>query len=208
MNNKRIFFFIVIFYSGLLIRTAFAWDTFLLPKAVAGASAGYFRISLDDFNKIYASRWNYIYGAHVNVRVYRSYYLTLQYEKYKTDKMKQGMEFSSGNEGAPVWDEQFINVGIRMYSSSVSRWNFYSGLGLTFITVKEKLGWSVFENDPSTKRRGDGFFFELGADYIILPHVALFAEFEITSAGEGGTPGFVGYSLGGYAFQIGIDFYY
>jgi len=78
------------------------------------------------------------------------------------------------------------------------------------VSVEEKAGFSVLEpestNDVSTD--GSGFYLEVGADYIFIPHVGLNIELEISSAGEGGTPGFMGSSLGGYAFLTGLNFHF
>jgi hypothetical protein len=97
-----------------------------------------------------------------------------------------------------------------MYRDVSRKWNFYSGLGLTFAEIKEKPNLSVFPNNISIKftRDGQGFFLELGADYVFLPHLAFLMEIEITSVGEGGSPAIAGQSLGGFAFQVGMDFYF
>ncbi len=186
----------------------FAWDSYLLPNVIAGGGAGYFRISLDQFDQLYRSRWSPVFSGQINVRVYRNYFLTAQYAKYINNKNKESAVDPNTASGNARWEERFINAGVRFYSEAAGKWNFYYTLGLTFISVTEKPGLSVFENTSAENTDGSGFFFELGSDFNLLPHVNLFLEFEITSAGAGGTPGFVGHSLGGYAFQSGLNFYF
>ncbi|NOZ62336.1 MAG: hypothetical protein GXO74_11725 [Calditrichaeota bacterium] len=200
---KRSIFLMIIFVAIFLFhpRQAKCWDSFRLPTVVTGGSAGYFYVALDDFRAKYTTRWDKIYSGHFDVRVYRGIYLSVQYSRYLNENMKSGIKtVKTAN-----WDERFINVGIRRYAEMVGRWNFYTGLGLTFISIDETPGLSVFENDTNGKTKGNGFYFEIGSHRTLLSHLGLFLEFEITSAGEGGTPGFVGHNIGGYAFQAGID---
>ncbi|MDW7681889.1 MAG: hypothetical protein SCK70_15105, partial [bacterium] len=103
---------------------------------------------------------------------------------------------------------EFINFGVRWYSDTAGKWNFYTGLGLTLITVEEQAGLSLFVNSSSDQKKGRGFFLELGTNFQFLPHLAWLVELEMTSAGEGGMPGFVGHSIGGYTFQTGLEFYF
>ena len=182
-----------------------AWHSFSLPRVIAGGGAGYFRISLDNCNNQYTSKWSNIYSSQVNFRFYRSSYLTLQYEKYRNEKANE--EFKTNI--TPFWDETFFNVGIRWYSESRRKWNFYTSLGLTFTKIKEQPGLSIFpsSNENNNTKDGKGFFAEIGTDYVIFPHAALFIELELSSVGEGGMPGFVGQSTGGFAVQAGLDLY-
>jgi hypothetical protein len=183
-----------------------AWHSFSLPRVVAGGGAGFFRASLDNINNLYTSKWDGIYTGHANFRLYRLTYLTLQYAKYKNENGKQQNDIS----GNPIWEETFYNVGVRWYSESFRKWNFYTTLGMTFTKIQEQPGLSVFpnSNENSDSKNGRGFFLEIGADYTIFPHAALFWEIEISSVGEGGVPAIVGHSLGGFAFQAGLNFYF
>ncbi len=182
-----------------------AWHSFYWPRLVVGGQVGYFRISLDEFKNLYSSKWDGIYSGQINVRIFRSNYLTVQCENYKNDNARTG--FNDGE--SPVWQEKFYNIGVRWYSDVSRKWNFFSGLGLTFAEIKEKSGLSVFANQPDQKstQDGQGFFLELGADYTFFPHVAFVLECEITSVGAGGGPAIIGQSFGGFAFQLGLDFY-
>jgi len=188
---------LIIFFNP---RPAKSWDSFRLPSVVAGGSAGYFYIALDDFRALYSTRWDKMYSGHFDVRVYRGIYLSVQYARYLNENMKSEIKTLKG-----TWEERFINIGVRRYAERVGKWNFYTGLGLTFITINESPGLSVFENNSTGKTEGNGFYFEIGSHRTLLSHLGLFMEFEITSAGEGGTPGFVGHNIGGYAFQCGLD---
>ncbi len=206
MKNKLAVALLMILFTFLFTNTVSAWQSYFLPRVIAGGGAGYFRISLDNCNNLFRSKWSGIYSGHVNLRFYRSNYLTIQYEKYRNDNAKE--EFKTPI--SPLFEETFYNVGVRWYSEPTRKWNFYTSLGLTFTKIIEKPGLSVFPNSEtnSNKKDGRGFFAEFGADYSIFPHAAFFMEIEASSVGEGGMPGFVGQSLGGFAFQAGIDFHF
>jgi hypothetical protein len=179
------------------------WFLLRVPRVIVGASVGYYRASLDNYTRYYDSRWDAYYSGQANFRVYRMNYLTLQYARFR--KINQ-----VGSVGAAEWNERFINVGIRWYNEGRKRWRYYAGFGFTFINVIEQAGFSLLApNDPNNvSTDASGFFLEIGGDYIILPHVALNLEIEASSAGEGGTPGFAGSSLGGYAFLAGLNFHF
>lgn len=209
MNKKYFTLVIIIFIIFIFqVNSAFSWSSFMLPRFIGGVSAGYFRISLDDFDKVYSSRWNETYGANFNVRFYKSTFATLQYSQYHNDDFRQSIAVSHDISDGAKWNQKIYNIGIRWYSDSRGKWNFYSGFGLTFIDISEPAGISVFENVTADDNDGRGFFLELGFEYIILPHVSVGFEFEASSAGEGGTPGFVGHSIGGYTFQLGTSFHF
>jgi len=206
MKNKftiLIFSLLIIFFVTNPVK---AWHSFSLPRVIAGGGGGYFRFSLDDFNNLYTSKWDGIYTGHANFRFYRSNYLTLQYAKYRNENAKQ----ENMNSGSPLWEETFYNVGVRWYNENSRKWNFYYTLGLTFTKLKERPGLSVFpnSNENSDSKDGRGFFLEIGADYTIFPHAAFFIEMEISSIGQGGVPAIARHSLGGFAFQAGLDLYF
>ena len=179
-----------------------AWSFFRVPTVVLGGSAGYYRASLNNFDRYYDSHWDIYGSAQISARVYRMNYITLQYARFQKTNEVEAL-------GKAEWDERFFNIGLRWYGEGRKRWRYYAGFGFTFISIEEKPGLSILApNDPNdVSTSGSGFFLELGADYIILPHIALNLEFEVSSAGEGGTPGFEGSSLGGYAFLAGINFH-
>jgi hypothetical protein len=179
------------------------WSFLRVPRVIVGASAGYFRVSLDNYTRYYDSRWDVYYSGQANVRVYRMNYLTVQYARFrKTNQVELA--------GEAEWNERFINVGVRWYNEGRKRWRYYAGFGFTFINVKEQAGFSLLSpsNPNDVSSNASGFFLEIGGDYIVLPHVALNLEIEVSSAGEGGTPGFAGSSLGGYAFLTGLNFHF
>lgn len=179
------------------------WSLLRIPRVIFGGSTGYYRASLDNYTRYYDSRWDAYYSGQASVRVYRMNYLTLQYARFrKTNQV--------GSVSEAEWNERFINVGVRWYNEGRKRWRYYAGFGFTFINVKEKAGFSLLapNNPNNVSTDGSGFFLEIGGDYVILPHVALNLEIEASSAGEGGTPGFVGSSLGGYAFSVGLNFHF
>ena len=201
--RKKIAILVLIGLNILVIDDAqSAWSFFRVPRVVLGGSTGYYRASLDNFTRYYDSRWDFYYSGQMSVRVFRMNYLTLQYARFQKTNDVESV-------GKAEWNERFINVGIRWYGEGRKRWRYYAGFGFTFINVKEKSGFSLLDsnnpNDSSTS--GSGFFLEIGGDYVLFPHVALNLELEVSSAGEGGTPGFEGSSLGGYAFLAGINFH-
>jgi len=206
MKNKLGFIVLILLIILFSTNPLKAWHSFSLPRVIAGGGAGFFRISLDAFDHLYTSKWDGIYTGHANFRFYRLNYLTLQYAKYRNEKAKQ--ENLTSN--SPLWEEMFYNIGVRWYTESYRKWNFYTTLGLTFTKIEEKPGLSVFpnSNENSGSKDGRGFFLEIGTNYTILPHASLFMEIEISSVGEGGIPAIVGHSLGGFAFQTGLDIYF
>jgi len=181
-----------------------AWSYFQIPRIILGGSTGYFRASLDNFTRIYASRWDNYNSAQLSVRVYRTNYLSIQYANFQKEATDNAA-YSNAR-----WQERFINFGLRWYSETRKRWRFYSGFGFVFVKIKEKAGLSLLKpNHPEdVTTNGSGFYLEIGADYIILPHLGLNLELEASSAGEGGTPGFMGSSLGGYALLAGLNFHF
>jgi len=206
MKNKLPVLMLALFITLFVTNPAKAWHSFSLPRIIAGGGAGYFRISLGRFNDHYASNWSGIYSGHANLRFYRANYLTVQYAQYRNEKAKA----ENQSEVSPVWEETFLNVGVRWYSERTRKWNFYTTLGLTFTKIKEQPGTSLFieSNENSDSKDGRGFFAEFGANYTIIPHAALFIEMEVSSVGEGGVPAIAKHSVGGFAFQAGLDFYF
>lgn len=201
--KKNIAILVLVGLSLLEINEAnCAWSFFRVPRVVLGGSTGYYRASLDNFSRYYDSRWDIYYSGQISARLFRMNYLTLQYARFQKSNEVESL-------GKAEWNERFINVGVRWYGEGQKRWRYYAGFGFTFIHIEEKPGFSLLApNNPNeVSTNGSGFFLELGADYIILPHVALNLELEVSSAGEGGTPGFEGSSLGGYAFLAGINFH-
>lgn len=195
---------------GLLITFATTnvrgqWSDFRIPRIICGGSTGFFRVSLDNFSTYYNSRWGNYHTGQVSVRVYRGNYLTVQYGRFQKTADVNTQLFS----GKAEWNERLINLGIRWYAETEKRWRFYSGFGFVFVKVEEKPGLLLKpETTDDVSTNGSGFFLEIGADYIIFPHIALNLELEASSAGEGGTPGIIGSSIGGYAFLAGLNFHF
>lgn len=207
MNRKNIIFLLLILLNIFTFTEAIAaWSYFTRPRVIFGGSTGFFRASLDNYTSIYISRWDNYHSGQISFRAYKNNYVTVQYARFQKTARINDNNFL----GNAKWNERIINVGVRWYSESSKRWRLFTGLGFTFIHVKEKAGFSLLApdspNDVSTN--GSGFFLEIGGDYLIIPHVALNLELEVTSASEGGTPGFVGSSLGGYAFLAGLNFHF
>lgn len=200
MNRIRSFSMALIIFF-VIPGIARSWTSFRLPAVIGGGSGGYFYLALDEMDNLYRSHWDKIYSVHTNIRIYRQLYASVQYGKYRNENVKVKGYFNK----KAFWDEQFINVGIRRYSGSLGRWDYYSGLGFTFVAIEELPGASVFNANEDGKTSGSGLYFELGLRYSLFANLGIFGEFEINSAGEGGTPGFVGHNLGGYAFQMGIE---
>lgn len=205
MKKLTILFVLMALNISYLKEARGAWPSFRIPRLIMGASTGYFRISLDKFSKFYDGRWDNYNSGQLSVRVYRSNYLTVQYARFQK-RAEVNTNFFTGE---AEWKERFINVGIRWYGETRRRWRIYSGFGFIFIKVEERAGLVLDpDNNNDVTTDGSGFFLEFGVDYIILPHVGLNLELEASSAGEGGTSGIIGSSLGGYAFLTGLNIHF
>jgi len=209
--NRKMALYLIALAISLTTSAARAqeWIFSPMPRVIAGGTIGYFRVSLDNFNDLYSSRWDTYYSGQVSVRFYHSTYACFQYATF-TKAGKTVTIAGTDQTGQAEWKETFMNIGLRRYSDTNEKWRFYTGVGFIFIEIEEAAGISIFANKNTTDTRteGSGFYLEIGGDYRIIPHVAFGWEIEANSAGEGGNPGFAGSNLGGLAFQLGLNLDY
>ncbi|MFZ5517159.1 MAG: hypothetical protein ACOY90_11005 [Candidatus Zhuqueibacterota bacterium] len=209
--NRKLTLFMFMLMSCLVTSAGWTQDWIFspMPRVITGGTVGYFRVSLDNFNDLYSSRWDTYYSGQVSVRFYHSTYASFQYATFTTAGKTVTVE-GANLTGQADWQETFMNIGLRRYSDTNRKWRFFTGVGFIFIDIEEAAGISIFANKNSTDTRtkGSGFYLEIGGDYRFIPHAAIGWEIEANSAGEGGNPGFAGSNLGGLAFQVGLSLDY
>jgi hypothetical protein len=190
------------------ISSAQLYDYFQ-PSALCGASMGFFRISLDHFENVYADRWGPIYNGHAGFRFYKGYYLLTKYQ-YFSQAGKEGLHPETGlNLKNAKWNEQVLNVGLRIHPPVIRRASSYYGFGVVFYHIDEKPGLSVFTNKFSKPESGwgNGFYLDVGMEYFVYQQIAAFVEIEVSSGGLHGKTGFEAFSVGGFKFVAGINLY-
>ena len=173
------------------------------PRLVLGGSLGRFRISYDDFDKIYDSRWDNAFGGFATYMVSAPYNVVVKYRNFsRTDQFTT----TDNRKLALEWDEKWYNVGLRYAVLSRRGFSNYFGFGFTFMKIEEAGEYSVFsQEDLGKERDAGGFFIEFGLHYSLMEYLSLFSELEITSAGLEGKSGFEGNSVGGYYVGVGAS---
>ena len=179
------------------------------PRLVLGGSGALFRISLDQFESVYKSRLGPSYGGFAGIRVYTGHYLLFKYASFQQDG-KEGTHGESGlNLRDARWQEQWYNVGVRIHPFQAGRTQSYYGFGVVFYDVKEQPQLSVFDSKSEEKNSelGNGFFLELGIEYFVHRRLASFFELEVASGGVRGKTGFEAFSVGGFRFALGVNWW-
>jgi len=206
-NNKT---FILVLVSLILILPALAHSQYApafqkphLPRVMLGGDAAMFRISLDEFDTIYKSRWGTSYAGYVGVRVYSTYYAAFKYGSFQ----KEGKSGLHDESGQPLqnahWNERWYKIGARVHPMPERQWNSYYGFGFAFYDVDENQPVAVFEKSK-TDELGTGFYMDLGLEYYLRKWAALYFELGISSGGMQGRTGFEAMSIGGYRFALGL----
>lgn len=173
------------------------------PRITLGGSAAQFRISLDEFENIYESRWGASYGGFVGVRVFSAHYALLKYSTFQKAG-KKGIHSQSGLDLRNAkWDERWYSIGLRVHPPILRKIQSYYGFGVAFFDVDEQPGLSVFQ-DQDENGLGSGFYLELGLEYFPVEKASAFFEFEVASGGTRGKTGFEAFSVGGYRFALGL----
>jgi len=179
------------------------------PRFVLGGSGALFRISLDQFESVYESRLGPSYGGLAGVRVYRGHYLLFKYASFQQDG-KEGTHKESGLSLRDAhWQEQWYNLGVRIHPFTARRTQSYYGFGVVFYDVQEKPQLSVFSSTSQKKdsELGNGFYLELGIEHFIYRRLAPFFELEVASGGVRGKTGFEAFSVGGFRFALGLNWW-
>jgi hypothetical protein len=182
---------------------------YLQPRMILGGDAALFRISLDQFESVYDNRLGMSYGGFAAMRVYSGHYLLVKYRNFHQDG-REGVHPESGQELSKArWDEKWYAVGVRMHPPLVRRTQTYYGFGVVFYNVKEKPELSVFNSSTVTKDKdwGNGFFLEMGAEYFLTSRLGSFFEMEVSSGGVRGKTGFEAFSVGGFRFALGLNWW-
>lgn len=178
------------------------------PRTMLGGQASYFRISVHNFEDIYAGRWGESFGGFAGVRAFGAHYITLKYGTFSKGG-KSGIHPPTGLrlENAR-WNEHWYKIGLRIHPPIENKWGSYYGFGLGFYQVQEQEPLSIFqtmrEQGSNTESGGTGFYLELGVDYMIINNVAAFFELEISSGGTRGRSSFEAMSVGGWLLSLGL----
>ena len=185
--------------------TCFSQEYFLQPKISVGGSAGFFRISYDNYSSLYSSRWSEPYGGYISIKIpVGGFSLLGKYKQFEKD----GKSVASGtNMTRANWQESWYNIGIRTYSGSFRRTSSFYGFGVAFFNIKENAQAALLLNpeDSNESKSGNGFFLEAGVQRRFNRRMSMFFEFEATSGGIGGKTVLEGQSIGGLFFGLGIS---
>ncbi len=178
------------------------------PRTIMGGHGSLFRISLQDFEQIYSSRWGESFGAFAGIRVFGAHYITFKYGHFEKNG-KSGIHAPSGLDLKDArWQENWYKLGLRIHPQIEKKWGSYYGFGLGFYDVQEVEPLSVFqpigENTSASESGGTGFYLELGIEYLLMKKGAAFFEIEIASGGSRGRSSFEAMSVGGWLFSVGI----
>ncbi len=176
------------------------------PRVFASASAGLFRISLDDFEDVYTDRWGLSYGGAAGVRVYSTYYVIGKVREFK----KGGKSGSAPGTGLSLsdarWEERWYNVGVRVHPPITDRFSSFYGFGMVFYDIDEHADTSVFREEGDDEV-GNGLYLELGIEYFFHRKISSWFETEISSGGVRGRTGYEAFSVGGFRFALGLSVY-
>lgn len=205
--------FTILFFP-LLLHAQWAEDLYhhkIQPRVFLGAQASYFRISLDNFDEIYAGKWGESFGGFGGVRAFGAHYITVKYGSFQ-QAGKSGTRLAGGqNLKEAHWNEQWYKIGLRIHPPIERNWGSYYGFGIGFFDVQEVEPLSIFkkmkEQNNSDQSMGTGFYLELGIDYLVIEKVAAFFEVEVSSGGARGRSGFEAMSVGGWLFSVGAIFW-
>jgi len=172
-------------------------------RLIIGGNAGIFRISYEGFSRIYDERSGMSPGATALVKIRPPYYVVVKYHQFEKDAK---IIVNNIVVDTQEWQEKWYNLGLRYVSYGERRLVSHFGFGFAFFKIDESGPVSVFGRQPG-KRDAGGFFLDAGLEYRFRKYASLGAEFEITSAGIGGTSGFEASSVGGYLFSLGLNWF-
>jgi len=169
-------------------------------KLIVGGNVGVFRISFDDFSRLYEHRSGLSYGGQVLFKVFSPYYFKGKLTSFEKDAAPQLQ--TAGPSGS--WHQRGVNLGVRYVSYRERRLISYLGFGFVFIKIKEKGTTSVFGGVPKN-RSATGLYLDGGLEYRFISRASLFLEIELSSAGLKGKSGFQGNSVGGMYLGVGMN---
>ncbi|MBN1480350.1 outer membrane beta-barrel protein [candidate division KSB1 bacterium] len=204
----------IIILFPLLLHAQWVEDTYrpqVQPRAMFGAKASYFRISLHNFEDIYTNKWGESFGAFAGIRAFGAHYVMVKYGNFQQNG-KSGTHAPSGQDLKNArWNEHWYKIGLRIHPPIEQKWGSYYGFGIGFYDVQEVEPISIFrtvgEQNDSDQAMGTGFYLELGIDYLMMQKLATFFQVEISSGGSRGRSGFEALSVGGWLFSLGVIFW-
>jgi len=199
----------LILFGGLLfttLNTAEAWEYFYSqPRIMAGGEIGMFRISLDQFEDIYTSRWGESLGGFAGVRITRAYYFTCKYGQFSQNGKTGKHPESGANLSRSRWEEEWYQFGVRVHPPITRKFNSYYGFGISYFKTSEVDQLSVFTLNKTSENTGSGFYMELGFEYFPVQYLAAYLQMEVSSGGVKGNTGFESMSIGGFRFTAGVS---
>jgi opacity protein-like surface antigen len=172
-------------------------------RLIIGGNAGIFRISFNDFTRVYDKRSGITLGGTGLLKIRVPYYLAVKYRHFEKDGSVDVDNVSQPQS----WKENWYTAGVRYLSYGERKVISYFGFGFAFFNIKETGTVSVFGREPGKKRNASGFFLDGGLEYRFSKYASLDFEIEVTSAGLEGKSGFEGSSVGGYLFSIGAKLF-
>jgi hypothetical protein len=173
-------------------------------RLIIGGQASVFRISYDNFSRVYDERSGLTLGAAGLLKIRPPFYAAVKYHRFEKETSLAAI---NGQSASPQkWEEQWINAGVRYVAYGERRVVNYLGFGFAFFNLNEIGPVSVFGDEPG-KRSASGFFLDGGVEYRFVKFASVGFEIEITSAGIGGKSGFEGTSVGGYLLSLGLNLF-
>jgi hypothetical protein len=176
------------------------------PRIMLGADAALFRITLDDFTRVYEHRAGPSYGAFLGVRAYMNYYVLGKYNSFAQDGKTKGSNAAGASLAQARWQEHWFTIGLRNPPAVTRRLGSFYGFGMAFFRVQEEDSVNIFKNKGLATDDGlnNGFYLELGLDYFPQKSLAAYFETQISSGGVRGKTGFEAFSIGGFRFALGL----
>ena len=173
-----------------------------MPRLMLGGSVGNFRVSYEDFKKIFGDRSGGSNGDFASFLISVPYNVIVKYREFK----KTGTYSSQNTDYSLDWNQRIINVGLRYFRPGKRGFSNHLGFGFSFMKIEENGDYSLFssENRGPQKNNAGGFFLDFGLHYGLNRYVDIFTELELSSAGIEGKSGFEGNSVGGYYFSVGL----
>lgn len=208
MNNSKIttLFFFLLLASSQPGRAQGGY--FYQPRIFLGGDVAYFRISLDNFERVYVNRWGESMGGFVGVRAFGGNHVIFKYHTFEQQGRNEGRHPQSDLALKDAhWHEEMYLIGLRLHPPITRKFHSYYGFGVAFLKVIEKENLSVFNSTAQSDDLGSGFYLDLGLEYFPWERVAAFFEMEISSGGIRGKTGFESMSVGGFRFALGVCFW-
>jgi hypothetical protein len=167
-------------------------------KFIVGGSAGFFRISYDDFPALYDGRAGLNYGGQALLKIFAPYFAVAKLNFFEKD----GTVDSTGD--AVSWRQRGVNLGVRYISYRERKLVSYFGFGFVFFNINESGPASLF-GDTGGTRTATGLFLGGGLEFRFVPRASVFMDVEVSSAGLKGKSGFQGNSVGGFSIGLGMN---